>query len=483
MSTTYLTTGGRVMLAKLLAEDRLIYTRAVTSSDIVDEPFKLEYLPNERQTAYFLNVEQVDNYAKLTAAFNCKELKESYQLKMLGIYAKTETSAECLYKVVVYKDEESAGSLPAGQDLTYRFIIIDSIGEGNLTIETAPDAAAPLEHVSNANRHIFTQINNKKPALVDSGEKNSFSDGQRIVFVPKIALSSGSDTISCAGTQFLLKAVDLAGKDVDCVFLPHKSYVLTYSNASNSFIYVKHNEIEYVDGVGHFWDGAAWKTVIPAGEFGSTFSDILPAGTLLCDGASLSRNEWPELFEALGTKYGAADEEHFSLPNAVGRCIIGAGTGYELGSTGGEAEHVLTERELPRHKHSVNANTGSKAPSVSVSGVTDTTGDHYHYSGVVNDHDNSFYLGFGASLKINETHYAVADDKDPYGPDGQNYPRTSHTSTSGEHRHPVKLTGNTAIHSHPIVCGTTTAGYSEPLNLMQPYVALNTFIYTGKVLL
>ena len=466
MSTTYLTTGGRVMLAKLLAEDRLIYTRAVTSSDIVDEPFKLEHLPNERQTAYFLNVEQVDNYAKLTAAFNCKELEESYQLKMLGIYAKTETSAECLYKVVVYKDEESAGSLPAGQDLTYRFIIIDSIGEGNLTIETAPDAAAPLEHVSNANRHIFTQINNKKPALVDSGEKNSFSDGQRIVFVPKIALSSGSDTISCAGTQFLLKAVDLAGKDVDCVFLPHKSYVLTYSNASNSFVYVKHNEIEYVDGVGHYWDGAAWKTVIPAGEFGSTFSDTLPAGTLLCNGASLLRNEWPELFEALGTKYGAADEEHFSLPNAVGRCIIGAGTGYELGSTGGEAEHVLTVDELPVHNHQAIFKGTYTFHSHYIDLSTRESGAHQHtYRGVRRDDGTSPAGSFDDEHGIQAWYSSLV------------------TSEDGGHTHAIRGYSNKSASTPQGNVSIGNAGSSLSHNNMQPYVALNTFIYTGKVLL
>lgn len=466
MSTTYLTTGGRVMLAKLLAEDQLIYTRAVTSSDIVDEPFKLEHLPNERQTAYFLNVEQVDNYAKLTAAFNCKELEESYQLKMLGIYAKTETSAECLYKVVVYKDEESAGSLPAGQDLTYRFITIDSIGEGNLTIETAPDAAAPLEHVSNANRHIFTQINSKKPALVDSGEKNSFSDGQRIVFVPKIALSSGSDTISCAGTQFLLKAVDLTGKDVDCVFLPHKSYVLTYSNVSNSFIYVKHNEIEYVDGVGHYWDGSTWKTVIPAGEFGSTFSDTLPAGTLLCDGASLLRSEWPELFEALGTKYGAADEEHFSLPNAVGRCIIGAGTGYELGSTGGEAEHVLTVDELPVHNHSAIFKGTSESHSHLVDLITKEAGEHAHSYRLFDRNYGTLQAG-----SFDDEHGIAA------------WHRSTATGPSGEHRHQVKGTSGSKLIVPKGNIVTGNAGNSLSHNNMQPYVALNTFVYTGKVLL
>ena len=385
---------------------------------------------------------------------------------MLGIYAKTETSAECLYKVVVYKDEESAGSLPAGQDLTYRFIIIDSIGEGNLTIETAPDAAAPLEHVSNANRHIFTQINNKKPALVDSGEKNSFSDGQRIVFVPKIALSSGSDTISCAGTQFLLKAVDLAGKDVDCVFLPHKSYVLTYSNASNSFAYVKHNEIEYVDGVGHYWDGAAWKTVIPAGEFGSTFSDTLPAGTLLCNGASLLRNEWPELFEALGTKYGAADEEHFSLPNAVGRCIIGAGTGYELGSTGGEAEHVLTVDELPVHNHQAIFKGTYTFHSHYIDLSTRESGAHQHtYRGVRRDDGTSPAGSFDDEHGIQAWYSSLV------------------TSEDGGHTHAIRGYSNKSASTPQGTVSIGNAGSSLSHNNMQPYVALNTFIYTGKVLL
>ena len=304
--------------------------------------------------------------------------------------------------------------------------------------------------------------------MVDSGETNSFSDGQRIVFVPKIALSSGSDTISCAGTQFLLKAVDLAGKDVDCVFLPHKSYVLTYSNASNSFVYVKHNEIEYVDGVGHYWDGAAWKTVIPAGEFGSTFSDTLPAGTLLCDGASLLRNEWPELFEALGTKYGAADEEHFSLPNAVGRCIIGAGTGYELGSTGGEAEHVLTVDELPVHNHQIDVYSDSEAPNVRVSGSTNSGGSH--------SHEITAYKETRSGGNVEHRMDVLYTGGTPVS--------TSHsTDSSGSHSHTINITGSTTSHRHRVKGNTALTGDNKLLNLMQPYVALNTFIYTGKVLL
>lgn len=36
---------------------------------------------------------------------------------------------------------------------------------------------------------------------------------------------------------------------------------------------------------------------------------------------------------------------------ADGRCLIGANSTYPLGSTGGEAEHALSNNEMPSHDH------------------------------------------------------------------------------------------------------------------------------------
>lgn len=36
---------------------------------------------------------------------------------------------------------------------------------------------------------------------------------------------------------------------------------------------------------------------------------------------------------------------------ADGRCLIGANETYPLGSTGGEATHLLTQNEMPKHSH------------------------------------------------------------------------------------------------------------------------------------
>ena len=53
----------------------------------------------------------------------------------------------------------------------------------------------------------------------------------------------------------------------------------------------------------------------------------IPSGWFLCDGTN-------------GT------------PNLQDRFIIGAGSTYAVGATGGESTHVLTTEELPAHNHS-----------------------------------------------------------------------------------------------------------------------------------
>ena len=50
----------------------------------------------------------------------------------------------------------------------------------------------------------------------------------------------------------------------------------------------------------------------------------IPAGYLLCNGASLLRSSYAALFAAIGTIYGAADGSHFNLPDYRDKMIVGA---------------------------------------------------------------------------------------------------------------------------------------------------------------
>lgn len=106
-----------------------------------------------------------------------------------------------------------------------------------------------------------------------------------------------------------------------------------------------------------------------------------PTGWLLCFGQSLLRTDYPALFVAIGTTYGAVDGTHFTLPDARGRVAAGkdnmggaaasrlttAGGGVDgatLGAAGGAETHTLTAAQIPAHTHGQTAiPTGSAGAS------------------------------------------------------------------------------------------------------------------------
>lgn len=91
----------------------------------------------------------------------------------------------------------------------------------------------------------------------------------------------------------------------------------------------------------------------PVGAVLAYAGTAAPTGYLLCDGSSLLRSAYADLFAVLGTTYGAVDGDHFSLPDTRGRFVLGkatSGTGAVLGETGGAIDHTHTG---PSHSHSV----------------------------------------------------------------------------------------------------------------------------------
>lgn len=112
--------------------------------------------------------------------------------------------------------------------------------------------------------------------------------------------------------------------------------------------------------------------VSPGGAQGpqGTKGEFLPVGTILiyaganapesyliCDGASYSREAYPELAEVLGTAYGG-DEDNFNVPDLRARVPVGIGVGdgtgvldFSLGMKWGTATHTLSVHELASHAH------------------------------------------------------------------------------------------------------------------------------------
>ena len=115
-------------------------------------------------------------------------------------------------------------------------------------------------------------------------------------------------------------------------------------------------------------------------------SSAVPEGFLLCDGTAYSKTEYPELFAAIGTIYGSGDgSTTFNVPNLQTRVPVGAGSGYELGTTGGEEKHTLTVEEMPSHDHylPMYVSTGNSKPGASVGYSENCGGTQWATSGYV----------------------------------------------------------------------------------------------------
>lgn len=93
--------------------------------------------------------------------------------------------------------------------------------------------------------------------------------------------------------------------------------------------------------------------LIPVGSIFPFVGGQAPAGFALCNGQTLDRTQFSELFRLIGVKYGTTNSNNFRVPDLSGRFLVGVGTGYALGDTGGSQTVALTAAQMPIHSHDV----------------------------------------------------------------------------------------------------------------------------------
>ena len=99
--------------------------------------------------------------------------------------------------------------------------------------------------------------------------------------------------------------------------------------------------------VGSFPDGTASLAQGTTLGFVYDFAgDFVPAGALATDGQSLPFSSNPLLATVFSGAFGG-DFNHVNLPNLVGKAIVGAGQGLDLGAAIGSPSVTLTPSQVP----------------------------------------------------------------------------------------------------------------------------------------
>jgi len=82
------------------------------------------------------------------------------------------------------------------------------------------------------------------------------------------------------------------------------------------------------------------------------FLRAIPDGWLALDGTTYDEADYPELYAVIDAIYKSVPAETFTLPDMSDLFIVGAGSTYDVGDTGGANTHALTVAELAAHSHS-----------------------------------------------------------------------------------------------------------------------------------
>lgn len=161
--------------------------------------------------------------------------------------------------------------------------------------------------------------------------------------------------------------------------------------------------------------------------FGGNFA---PRTWALCQGQLLPISQNSALFSILGTTYGGDGRTTFALPDLRGRCAIGQGNGpglsdRRLGAKGGTETNTLNTTQLPAHTHSASGTVELQAKN--------GAGDESNPGGGFLATANSDMFSDGTGL-------------------------------------------NATMGSNPVNVTVGNTGNNQPVNNMQPYLAVNYII-------
>jgi len=231
-----------------------------------------------------------------------------------------------------------------------------------------------------------------------------------------------------AGDLTILKGCTVTGSTVSDGVVYINGEVLAFKGGTGTQVIIKEDvtELPFEDGFSKEVEKVRYATFGIA-SISYAWADFVRAGRAIVPRGLISM--WSGAVASLPRGWVLCDGEN-GTPDLRGRFIVGAGEDYDVGATGGENKHTLSEDEMPSHTHRV------------------TGGSHAH------GYRDRYFVERPSDGALPANGGVEYTGKDVYGSndsDSDNtyfYYKNATTSYEGGHEHTVANTGGNYAHEN-----------------------------------
>ncbi|MBJ23333.1 MAG: hypothetical protein CMB64_01560 [Euryarchaeota archaeon] len=233
----------------------------------------------------------------------------------------------------------------------------------------------------------------------------------------------------------------------------------------------------------------------------------IPDTWLLADGSFVSKTTYSALWNAIGSTYGTPSATQFYLPNLSDKFVVGKGSTYSLGATGGAS--TLTPSGTVSQPTFSGSSSSISGGTVSLSG---NTGSHTLTTSQIPSHSHYLFSDYSHEqnanqdwVRVNNTQWsggdgytagkqksAAVEGYQAAGSDDFKYRIAYDTNNATPSVHPSSSVGSGSGHTHSLsgnlslsgATHTPTGTISQPTfsgsssSIVNPYLALSYIIKT-----